>query len=146
MIKDETKMNTLTHADVMTDLNISLAGIADPDAEVPVMVNLAAQGDLLVRRVEDMENADDSVRLNFAGIPVVSGENRGGNAHIIHVRDEDTQAVFSRVTGDTHIEGHLEVVSGTAYLTHTEEHGSLAIPAGIYELRQRTERDRRVED
>lgn len=139
-------MNTLTHADVMTDLGISLSGIADPDTEVPVMTNLAAQGDLLVRRVDTMNHAETPKKLDFKGIPVVSGENRGGNAHIVHVRDTESKAAFSRVEGDRNIEGYLTVESGTAYLTHTEEHGSLAIPVGIYELRQRTERDRRVED
>lgn len=139
-------MTTLTHADVMADLNISLAGIADPDAEVPVMENLAAQGDLLVRRVNAPGHKVAWQALNFKGIPVVSGEDRGGNAHIVHVRNTEAKAEFSRAEGDRNLEGYLQVIAGTAYLTHTEEHGSLGIPEGIYELRQRTERERRVED
>lgn len=139
-------MSTLTHAQVMSDLNISLAGIADPDSEVPVMQNLAAQGDLLVKRAKTRLTAGPMKELDFKGIPVVSGETRGGNAHIVHVRDSDSKAAFARVEGDRNVEGYLAVIAGTAYLTHTEEHGSLAIPEGFYELRQRTERERRVED
>jgi len=137
---------TLTHRDVLTDLGISLAGIADPDAEVPVMENLAAQGDLLPRRIEKSPLTTLGDKLDFTGISVVGGESRGGNAHIVHIRETSAVAYFARVTGERNIEGILTVEAGRAYLTHTEEHGTLAIPTGVYELRQRTERERRVQD
>lgn len=136
--------STLTHREVMGLIDLSLAGIADPDASVPVVENIAAQGDVLVRRIESIP-ASDFTHVPMAGVAVIGGESRSGNAHILHPLGESDFVTFARVSGDRNIEGYI-TVKGSASLTHTEEHGSLLLHDGQYEVRQRTEREQRVQD
>lgn len=107
------------------------------DAEVPVITDVAAQGDVVIIRVDDPPAATP---IPAAGYPVVRSEN-GGHTHSLHGDgyyhpaltglDEDTDARLAL--------GTLTVPAGRAvYLMHPE-HGALQIASGTYQLRRQRE-------
>ena len=112
--------------------------------------NCAAQGDLLIRRIEAIP-AGASPAAAENGVYIVAHSETGHN-HVIAER----QNVKLYTTGDPMV-SYLEVVEATdatetliEHLRSFDTHESIVIPAGIFEIRRQREYTpegwRRVED
>jgi hypothetical protein len=121
-------MSTITHAHTRKALGLSLDRLEFPDDFVPVIANDARQGDVLVRRVDRAPAGLTAVGRK--GVTIVQGD----NAHILHALDVSTTVRFAPVE-DRYIVGIATVEGGNAYLTHTEEHGSMELTPGTWEFR-----------
>jgi hypothetical protein len=105
----------------------------DKQAAIPVVSRLAAQGDLLVRRDEQIKAATASIPAT--GFPVVRGEN-GGNTHAVYGVGFFDPA--PRRESDLLL-GVLTVPDGEQVLLSHPEHGGFLIEPGTYEMRRQRE-------
>lgn len=125
---------TKTYADVMSPLGIQIPPHLVADAEVPVLTGPQRQGDLMV-----VPAAGGYGRAEFGpvgeGVQVVHGE-ATGNTHWLH---GGPGCRWARVDAGQ-VVGLVDVPEGeTAYLIHTDEHGSNGIGPGRYEIRRKRE-------
>lgn len=120
----------LTHSVVSEKLGLSASRLEFPDEFVPVVSRSARQGDVFVRRV-DAEPVFEGVVVGREGVTVVQGD----NAHILHALDAGTKVSFVRESEDTFVVGFAVVEGGNAFFTHTQEHGSMELTAGVWEFR-----------
>ncbi len=104
----------------------------DHQAAIPVVTQLAAQGDLLVRRVSQ---GAAITPIPAAGYPVVRGEN-GGNTHALF--GGGFYDPRSARDGDLLL-GVLTVPAGEQVLLSHPEHGGFLIEPGTYEVRRQRE-------
>jgi hypothetical protein len=123
-----------TYHDVMTPLGIDIPPHLVADAEVPVLTGPQRQGDLMVVPVDGGYG-----RAEFGpvgeGVQVVHGE-ATGNTHWLH---GGAGVRWARVDAGQ-VVGLVDVPEGeTAYLIHTDEHGSNGIGPGRYEIRRKRE-------
>ena len=121
-------MSTITHAHTSEALGLSAERLEFPDEFVPVVASAARQGDVLVRRVTVAPSGLS--RVGARGVTIVQGD----NAHILHALDQTTTVEFKTVE-DRYVVGVASVSGGNAYLTHTEEHGSMELTPGVWEFR-----------
>lgn len=104
------------------------------DAEVPILTVPQGQGDLLIVPASREFKAGKVVP--DAGVQVVHGE-ATGNTHWLH--GSSTKVRWARLDFGQTV-GLVDVPEGeTAYLIHTDEHGSNAMGPGVYELRRKRE-------
>lgn len=132
-----------TFGDLLSKHNISVPDHIEAQVDIPVITGAQRQGDVGVFPVDGF--GLDSLKLvPQPGVQVVRGES-SGNTHWL---DGDGDVRWLAKSGL--VLGLLYVGEGaTAFLTHTDEHGSNAIGSGFYELRGKRElRDEivRVED
>lgn len=120
-------MTMLTHADTSAALGLSADRLEFPDEFVPTISRIARQGDVVVNRIDTVEGG---TAVGRSGVTIVQGD----NAHILHALDPATTVAFKTVT-DRYVIGVARVEGGNAYLTHTEEHGSMELAPGSYEFR-----------
>ena len=113
-------------------------------------VNMAAQGDLLIRRIEKLPDGLEQVKAE-KGVFIVAHSETGHN-HVI----ADRQNVRLYTTDDPMI-SYLEVIEATdaaecllEHLRSFDTHETIRINSGIYEIRRQREYTpegwRRVED
>lgn len=105
----------------------------DKQAEIPVVATLAAQGDLLVHRIDAAGGAVKPIPAT--GFPVVQGEN-GGNTHAVYGTGFYDPAQPRE--GELLL-GVLTVPAGQQVLLSHPEHGGFLIQPGTYELRRQRE-------
>lgn len=104
----------------------------DQQSSIPVISKLAAQGDLLVRRVNQGEAITP---IPATGYPVVRGE-VGRNTHAVYGTGfYDPQPTGA---GDLLL-GVLTVPADTQVLLSHPEHGGFLIEPGTYEMRRQRE-------
>jgi hypothetical protein len=123
-------MTSMAHAHTSEALGLSKERLEFPDEFVPVINAISRQGDVLPRRID---KAPAGIRLEPVGRKgrtIVQGD----NAHILHTLDAGTTVKFAPVE-DRYIVGVATVEGGNAYLTHTEEHGSMELEPGTWEFR-----------
>ncbi len=142
---------SITFIEAADRVGVALPAGLIADAEVPVISGLPQrQGDVLIAPRAKLGKAEkaDQVVVSCAGVQVVRGEN-GGNTHWLHADGPVTYAPAVQRAGDTTL-GILDVPTGaTAYLIHTDEHGTNAVGEGTYVLRGKVEQAeelRRVAD
>lgn len=123
-------MTTITHADTSKALGLSADRLEFPDEFVPVVKSITRQGDVLPRRIEAVPAGLQLVPVGRKGVTIVQGD----NAHILHALDASTVVKFQPVE-DRYVVGVATVEGGNAYLTHTEEHGSMELTPGVWEFR-----------
>ncbi len=104
----------------------------DKQAAIPVVSQLAAQGDLLIRRTTQGEAV---TAIPAAGFPVVRGES-GGNTHAVY----GTGFYDPLPASDSELLlGVLTVPAGERVLLSHPEHGGFLIEPGTYEMRRQRE-------
>ncbi len=132
---------TMTHAQAA-----KLAGIElvmqelDREASVPVVTDVAAQGDVLIYKADNKTRVTHKAtnKVTKAGYPVVRGEN-GGNTHLLLAATGEIY--FDAIdNGATDVKlGVLTVPAGSqALLTHPE-HGGFLIEPGVYGINRQRE-------
>lgn len=137
---------SMTFADALTKVGVTVPDHLIADAEVPVLVVPQAQGDLgifpLTATRANLEPVPDE------GVQVVFGE-ATGNSHFLHRGFDSPGVTYSRVQEGQRI-AVVSVPEGqSAQLIHTDEHGSNAFGPGlwgIHEKREQADEIRRVTD
>lgn len=135
--------------------SLALAGVTVPDhltadAEVPVLVGVQAQGDLLVfpAAAAILPTNLDWKPVTPTGVQVVHGE-ATGNTHWLHAGFDSPGVLWARVDEGVRI-GYVTVPDEqTAFLVHTDEHGSNGVGPGVYAIngkREQADEIRRVAD
>lgn len=126
-------MTTLTDVEARYGDAVTYLEHLDRDAAIPVVDRIAAQGDVLLRRIDGHETA--ATPIPAAGYPVVRGEN-GGNTHLLigpgHFDPRQPGRDGLRL-------GVLTVPAGAQVLLTHPEHGGLLIEPGTYEIRRQRE-------
>lgn len=137
---------SMTYADALTKVGVSVPEHLLADAEVPVLTGVQGQGDLLVVPIE-------ATHLELAPVPdegvqIVFGE-ATGNSHYLHRGFESPGVQFARASQGQCI-AVVRVPEGqSAHLIHTDEHGANGIGPGLYgihEKREQADEIRRVTD
>lgn len=106
----------------------------DRAVSIPVISTLAAQGDVLIRRVDD--RGDALTPIPDSGYPVVRGE-VGRNTHAVY-----GAGFYDPASGGSQgdlLLGVLTVPVGGQVLLSHPEHGGFLIEPGTYELRRQRE-------
>jgi hypothetical protein len=142
-------MNTMTYADAIDRVGVSLPEHLVADAEVPVLTGPQAQGDIGIIPAALLgvtDTKDHTFTPVGAGVQVVTGE-ATGNTHWLH--SDHPGVAWARLDRDLLI-GLVYVPAGAAaYLIHTDEHGANGIGPGLYALtgkREQADQIRRVTD
>lgn len=124
-------MNTL--ATMETRYGVSHLDHLDKQAAIPVVSQIAFQGDVAILRRDARGPAQAAIPAG--GYPVVAGEN-GGNTHAVYgvgfydpARRSDTDLLL----------GTLTVPVGEQVLLSHPEHGGFLIEPGTYEMRRQRE-------
>lgn len=135
-------MTAVTFAEALGKHGITIPDHLVADAEVPVLTGHQAQGDVGIRPTgKPILTGHKPVPRE--GVQVVRGE-ATGNTHWL---DSDSGALWAFApetdpSVSTLIGELIVPEGGTAYLTHTSEHGSNAVGAGTYRLSgKRTQSD-----
>ncbi|MFD3592910.1 hypothetical protein ACFWU5_09290 [Nocardia sp. NPDC058640] len=125
-------MTTLSDAVAATGVRVH--DHLDPAAEVPRVSRAAAQGDVLVLRVE----GPVAVAPMREAVAVVRSE-LSGHAHTLHPCGPCAWEAHRPTGADDVLLGVLTVFDGsTAVLIH-QEHGALEVLPGTYEVRRQRE-------
>lgn len=143
-------MSALTFQDAIDKVGVSLPEHLVADAEVPVLTDPQAQGDIGIIPAHLLGNIGRVGDAEFApvgaGVQVVTGE-ATGNTHWLHADNPDV--AWARLDRDIVI-GLVQVPAGAvAYLIHTDEHGANGIGPGLYAItgkREQANEIRRVAD
>lgn len=123
-------MNTVTHAEVASRTGTNIPPHLEAQAEVPVITTMWRQGDLYIRRETHTPNGPGTL-LTGQGHKVVQGE-ADRNSHILN---GDGRFHAGRYVSNVLDYGVLVVpAGGTAVLTHTAEHGSVAMGEGTWRI------------
>ena len=126
-------MSTMTIANAESDYALDLLDHLDRDAQVPTITQIAPQGDVLIRRVEDIPPA--TTPIPATGAVVVRGEN-GGNTHGLY----GTGFYDARTPSPTDlVVGILTVPDDATCLLSHPEHGPFLVAPGTYEARRQRE-------
>lgn len=140
----------LTLTEVLAKHDIAVPDELLADLIVPVLAGPQRQGDVLIIPRPPIGIAERSTMalVGRAGVAVVRGE-ATGNTHLLHAEGTVRWAAHVGAAGGVTL-GVLEVEDGaTAYLIHTDEHGSNGIAPGAYVLhgkREQAAEIRRVAD
>ena len=102
-------------------------------------MDICAQGDLLIERVDDVEPSGSIVAPDAAGVCVLAEGELSGHRHAIHervtmFRDE---ALAHEMPPGLYI-GHIKVVGDPAILVH-QEHAPITLSQGTYRVRRQRE-------
>jgi len=122
-----------TYADIATRTGTTIPEHLLAQAEIPVLPRVI-QGDVMIIPTTDTPRRTKPIPVGSEGVNVVQGD-IGRNRHILSP-GLDSSIVWAPgvVTDPDRDYGHLTVTSGTAVLTHTGEHGSVAVPEGTYRV------------
>ena len=103
------------------------------------MMEIYAQGDLLIERVDDVEPSGTIISPDPLGACVLAEGELSGHRHVISqpvtmFRDD---ALARHVPSSLYI-GHVKIASGSAILQH-QEHAPIELRAGTYRVRSQRE-------
>lgn len=141
-------MSTMTYQDAIDRVGVSLPEHLVADAEVPVLTDPQAQGDIGIIPAAMLGFTGKAHTFTPVGngVQVVTGE-ATGNTHWLH--SDHPGVAWARLDQDLVI-GLVKVPEdATAYLIHTDEHGANGIGPGVYALtgkREQADEIRRVAD
>ncbi len=121
---------TPTLMDVETHFGLTHHDHLDRQAAIPVVTNLAAQGDVAILRRGDVTA---TTPIPAQGFPVVKGE-VGANTHLL-VGDGFYDPAAATSPEDLRLGVLTAPEGGTTLLSHPE-HGGLLIAPGSYEIRR----------
>jgi len=121
----------ITLTDVEAAYGVSHLEHLDKDAAIPVVTNLAFQGDVAIIRRDGAGMV--MTPIPAVGYPVVRGEN-GGNTHALFGK-----GFFAPAGGGGLDLGTLHVPDGQQVLLSHPEHGGLLIAPGTYVIRRQRE-------
>ena len=138
---------SMTYADALTKVGVTVPDHLVADAEVPVLTGPQAQGDLLIVPIE--RSTAKLQPVPDEGVQVVFGE-ATGNSHFLHRGFESPGVLYGRVSDGSQCIAVVVVPEGqSAQLIHTDEHGANAMGPGMYgihEKREQADTIRRVTD
>ena len=103
------------------------------------MMEIYAQGDLLIERVDDVEPSGTIISSDAVGAFVLAEGELSGHRHVIFERVTmfRDDALARHVPSGLYI-GHVKVAGGSAVVQH-QEHAPLVLPAGTYRVRRQRE-------
>lgn len=137
---------SMTFADALTKVGVTVPGHLVADAEVPVLTGVQGQGDLLIVPLKSTQA--ELTPVPAEGVQVVFGE-ATGNSHYLHRGFDSPGVTYARVEEGQCIAVVLVPEGQSAQLIHTDEHGSNGIGPGLYgihEKREQADQIRRVTD
>lgn len=121
-----------TYQTIATRTNTTVPPHLQAQAEIPVIPTgkAARQGDVYILPTQ-LTPRGDGIPLTGQGHKVIEGE-ADRNSHILNGDGRFHPGKYA----DNLLDYGLLTVpdSGTCYLTHTAEHGSIGIPAGTYRI------------
>lgn len=134
-------MATTTLADMIAITGKEVLDYLDRDVAVPVVDRAAAQGDVLIARV----NRAPAATPMPAMVVAVASE-ASANTHTLHPHGAAFwDAHTARRSGDVML-GVLTVPAGSEVFVSHQEHGGLLVTEGTYEVRRQAELGRMVQD
>jgi hypothetical protein len=103
------------------------------------MVEIYAQGDLLIERVQDVEPSGTIISPDASGALVLAEGELTGHRHVIleRVTMFRDDALARDVPGDLYL-SHVKVECGPAAIRH-HEHAPIALGQGTYRIRRQRE-------
>lgn len=121
-----------TYEDIATRTRTAIPEHLIAQAEIPVLSRVI-QGDVMIAPTTQPAPGTPA-EVAPVGVNVVRGD-VGRNRHILSP-GLDSRILWApgTVTDPDRDYGHLTVVEGIAVLTHTGEHGSVAVPEGTYRV------------
>lgn len=132
-------MNTLTYGGALARIATQVPDHLIADAEIPVLTEPQAQGDLLIIPIDGPGVAWQP--LDAEGHQVVTGE-ATGNTHWLHPGFDSPGVEFARVDDDLRLVVVKIPEGQSAVLAHTDEHGCNAMGVGTYAIHgKREQRD-----
>lgn len=121
-----------TYADIATRTGTQIPEHLIAQAEIPVLPRVI-QGDVMITPTTATPRTT-LVDVGPQGVNVVRGD-IGRNRHILSPGlDSRIRWAAGTVTDPDRDYGLLIVDEGTAVLTHSAEHGSVAVPVGVYRV------------
>jgi hypothetical protein len=124
---------TITHAEVADRTGTTIPAHLEAQAAVPTITNGWRQGDVYIRR-ETHTPTGAGIPLAGTGHKVIAGE-ADRNSHILNGDGHFHPGQYNRADRLRLDYGVLVVpTGGLAVLTHTGEHGSVAIPEGTWRV------------
>lgn len=122
-----------TNQSVLDKFGLSTLALEFPEAEVHVLSGNQRQGDVMVLKV----TTSHAGKPLGKGVVVVRAETNSANTHTLN--GDGLWEANPNAATDL-VQGWLTVPeSGEAFLTHTEEHNTLGIGPGTYEIRRQRE-------
>lgn len=134
-------MTATTLADMIAITGKEVLDYLDRDAAVPVIDRAAAQGDVLIARVNRKPAATPMPKVVVA----VASE-ASSNAHTLHPHGPAFWDAHTSRRDDDVMLGVLTVPEGSEVFVSHQEHGGLIVSAGTYEVRRQAELGRMVQD
>jgi hypothetical protein len=129
-----------TYGSALALIGAQVPAHLDAAAEIPVLSEVQAQGDLLVVPVKPATGARQWEPVGADGVQVVRGE-ATGNTHWLHAGFDSPGVRWSPSAAEL-VCGYLKVPAGqSALLIHTDEHGANGIGPGTYAIRRKRELD-----
>lgn len=124
-------MTTITHGEVAARTGILIPPHLIAQAEVPTAQRGWRQGDVYIARMQDRAQVGKGIPLTGAGHKVIAGD-ADRNSHVLN----GDGVFYPARAGATLVDYGVLVVpeGGLAVLTHTGEHGSVALPAGQWRV------------
>ena len=122
-----------TYADIATRTSTTIPEHLIAQAEIPVLPRVI-QGDVMIIPTTATPRQTKPIPVGPEGVNVVQGD-IGRNRHILSPGLNSTiHWAPGTITDPDRDYGHLTVQTGIAVLTHTGEHGSVAVPEGTYRV------------
>lgn len=105
------------------------------------MIEIYAQGDLLIERVDDLKPSGTIIPPDAVGEFALAEGELSGHRHVLSgpvtmFRDD---ALAHSVPSGLYI-GHVKVADGRAVIQH-QEHAPIRLPAGTYRVRRQREQE-----
>lgn len=134
-------MSTTTLADMIALTGKEVLDYLDRDAAVPVINTAAAQGDVLIVRVN--RKPADTVMPKMV---VAVASEASSNTHTLHPHGAAFWDAHTTRRDDDVMLGVLTVPKGSEVFVSHQEHGGLLVTEGTYEVRRQAELGRMVQD
>ena len=134
-------MTAVTLAEMIALTGKEVLDHLDRDAAIPVVDTAAAQGDVLLVRVNRAPATAEMPRMVVA----VASE-ASSNTHTLHPHGPAFWDAHTSRRDDDVMLGVVTVPEGSEVFVSHQEHGGLIMPEGTYEVRRQAELGRMVQD
>ncbi|MGV9481878.1 hypothetical protein [Gordonia aichiensis] len=134
-------MTAVTLAEMIALTGKEVLDHLDRDAAIPVVDTAAAQGDVLLVRVNRAPATTEMPRMVVA----VASE-ASSNTHTLHPHGPAFWDAHTSRRADDVMLGVVTVPEGSEVFVSHQEHGGLIMPEGTYEVRRQAELGRMVQD
>lgn len=134
-------MTVTTLADMIALTGKEVLDYLDRDAAVPVVDTAAAQGDVLIVRVNRA-----TATTPMPKVVVAVASEASSNTHTLHPHGPAFWDAHKSHGDDDVMLGVMTVPEGSEVFVSHQEHGGLIVSEGTYEVRRQSELGRMVQD